>query len=120
MESTVSHTRRLDDDELELLESLVQEATEGPWRFVEDDSSGRWQIVGPEGEPLFEEPSGTDDEPYAGFQGSQSDYRLVAAVRVALPGLLSELRRLRGLLERARRLQADLAAEVAAPEPEGR
>jgi len=116
----VNEARRLDEHELELLETLVQEATEGPWRFVEDDASGRWQIVGPEGERLFEEPSsGGDDESYAGFPGSQSDYRLVAAVRVGLPPLLGEVRRLRRLLGRVRRLQADLAAEAEGLPSEG-
>ena len=103
---------RLGEHELALLESLLEEATPGPWRFEEDSSSGRWLIQGAGGERLFEEPRASEDGDYAGFDGSQADFRLVAATRVALPRLLTELRRLHALLRRVHAAQTDVAGEV--------
>lgn len=94
--------RSLDDRQLEQLLSLCEEATPAPWSYAEDDSSGVWRILGPEGQRLFEEPSSDSDEDTGVFEGSSADYRLVAAARAALPRLVDELRRTRRAVRQAR------------------
>jgi len=92
----------LSEKQLGLLEALCDQATPGPWSYAEDDSSGVWRILGPEGERLFEEPSSDSDEDTGSFDGSSADYRLVAAARTALPRLIAEVRQLRRAVARAR------------------
>jgi hypothetical protein len=94
--------RGLDDRQLEQLQALCEQATPAPWSYAEDDSSGVWRILGPEGQRLFEEPSSDSDEDTGVFEGSSADYRLVAAARAALPRLLGELRVLRRAVSQAR------------------
>jgi len=100
--------RGLDERQLERLQSLCDQATPGPWSYTEDDSSGVWRILGPEGQRLFEEPSADSDEETGTFEASSADYRLVAAARLALPRLVEELRSLRRAVREARAaLEAD-------------
>jgi hypothetical protein len=94
--------RGLDDEQLEQLHSLCEQATPGPWSYAEDESSGVWRILGPEGQRLFEEPSSDSDEDTGVFEGSSADYRMVAAARGALPRLIRELRSLRRAVRQAR------------------
>jgi hypothetical protein len=94
--------RSLDDKQLEQLQSLCEQATPGPWSYAEDDASGVWRILGPDGQRLFEEPSSDSDESTGEFEGSSADYRLVAAARGALPRMLAELRFLRRAVRQAR------------------
>lgn len=102
--------RSLDDRQLEQLLALCEQATPAPWSYAEDDSSGVWRILGPEGQRLFEEPSSDSDEDAGVFEGSSADYRLVAAARAALPRLIEELQRARRAVRQARVALEDAGA----------
>lgn len=91
-------------DDLDALEALLAKATPGPWRTTaEEDENG---VVRPMIKGWRQEPMGLYVAAFFAYadegQGGDDNARLVVAAVNALPTLLAELRRLRGVEEKAR------------------
>lgn len=77
-------------DELDRWEALANAATPGPWVLVDRDILGGYEVHAP------------DDWTVFGYNGPErTDAAFIAAARDAVPALIAEVRRLRGLVEAA-------------------
>jgi hypothetical protein len=84
----------IDDAELARLRALCEAATPGPWSKGDGKNNARWVVMG------HYVPICSTELSHAPIgQGQESNVEFIAASRTALPQLLDEVERLRGLLE---------------------
>lgn len=80
---------------LAALEQLVQEATEGPWKWIKPDG-GNLGSIQPD---VCKFGIRADYYPVEGEEPTPEDAQFITEARTALPELLAEVRRLRGLAQ---------------------
>lgn len=90
--------------ELEELKQLCADATEGPWanEVWHNHDEGGWAAVGPHAKDTPGDDFYSSEEPGSpSHKKAFSDSLFIAASRTAVPALIAEVERLRGLVKAA-------------------
>ncbi len=104
--------------QLEELKKLCAEATPGPWRsevWHNHDDDG-WAAVGPHIKDTPGDDFYSSEEPDSpSYDRATSDSDFIVAARTAVPELIAEVERLRGIIKEAERSGFFVQDDMAAP-----